>query len=60
MKEQLPRCKFCKSLPVTDSFGKKFEVYCPEEDCKKCPLPPYVEGDNLEEVKKLWRNQYGA
>ena len=60
MKEQMPRCKFCGALTKTDSFGEKFEVFCPEQDSKKCPYPPFVEGKNLEEVKEQWKSQFGA
>lgn len=59
MKEQMPRCKFCGALTETDRFGNKFEIFCPELDSRKCPYPPYVEGEDLEELKVLWKNQFG-
>ena len=57
--KQLPRCKFCKSLPVRGNYGKIFEVYCPEMDSRKCQAPPQVEAESQEEADKLWIERFG-
>ena len=60
MNKQRPRCKFCGALPKAGKIGKKFEVYCPEMDSVKCPYPPCVIGDTLEEAERKWVEQFGA
>ena len=51
-------CKFCKTPAVTDRFGSKWEIYCPNPDSSKCPYPPCIEGEDLSALEEQWDNQF--
>ena len=51
-------CKFCKTPPITDRYGAKWEIYCPS-DSRECPYPPCIEGDDLDALEKRWDEQFG-
>lgn len=57
---QLPRCKYCKTLPVRGKLGNLYEVYCPEMDEQKCPQSPSVTGETKIHADHKWINKYGA
>jgi len=52
-------CKFCKAQAKLEILPHFKEVYCPTQDSKVCPYPPFIQAKTIKEAIKQWNNQFG-